>query len=720
MKLQESLWLLVTLLCVSCIQATILPQIPSLTNFKEAKHAAGFQLSSKTEIVVDAKFANLKANKHSPSLLDYAHTFSSDLSEIAGLKSIRVRTDSSKNQRKFGNAIYLTVLSQTSAKKYKYYNGNATDEAYELDINQDIIKISGSSALGTFWGTRSVLQQVAIHQNQHSSHISIPAGSGADVPGWEVRGFMLDAGRHWFDVEFLSDLCVYASFWKINEFHVHAVDNLWNPAYLEWQKLYAGFRFQAEPGSPLEGLSRPKNETWSRREFEWLQSKCLSYGVTVIPEIESPGHALAITQWKPELMIKGTPDNMNITQPEMIPTIKSIWKEFLPWFYGSEVSIGADEYEASLANDYIDFVNTMADYIHQQSGKSIRVWGTNEPSKTKKISTKVTIQHWDFPGDDIPVNLMKQGYNVINSEQSFLYLDGKSSGETSFPQELNQDIMWTGAPGGNGWAPNIFDAKDSSNNTAVDEPRLRGSIMPLWSDWGNNATTKLEVYYSFARSLATLGLKTWSGSGSSALTRSEFNSLYPLLNQVAPGQNLNRVVPSKGKVVVSYDFKKTKHGHVTDKSGNHYEASANNVKFGDSGATFEGSPKSYITTPIGSMGPPYTLSFTVNPTSLSGILFSGTDSVLLVNDLTWNVTGQLYSLNYTMPLNKATKVEIHATREVTYAYIGQEKTPRYWYTVLDIWGDYMQTANMSFAAPIQKIGAGFKGTISNVQLSQGA
>lgn len=60
---------------------------------------------------------------------------------------------------------------------------------------------------------------------------------------------------------------------------------------------------------------------------------------------------------------------MNITQPEMIPTIKSIWKEFLPWFYGSEVSIGADEYEASLANDYIDFVNTMADYIHQQSGK---------------------------------------------------------------------------------------------------------------------------------------------------------------------------------------------------------------------------------------------------------------------------------------------------------------------------------------------------------------
>jgi hexosaminidase len=60
---------------------------------------------------------------------------------------------------------------------------------------------------------------------------------------------------------------------------------------------------------------------------------------------------------------------MNISQPEMIPSIKSIWKEFLPWFTSKEVSIGADEYEASLANDYIDFVNTMSDYIHQESGK---------------------------------------------------------------------------------------------------------------------------------------------------------------------------------------------------------------------------------------------------------------------------------------------------------------------------------------------------------------
>lgn len=180
------------------------------------------------------------------------------------------------------------------------------------------------------------------------------------------------------------------------------------------------------------------------------------------------------------------------------------------------------------------------------------------------------------------------------------------------------------------------------------------------------------------------------------------------------------MVPSKGKVVLEYDFKDTRHGTVKDNSGNHYDGKVSNAKVTGSHAVFSGSSKSYIETPIDSMGPPYTLSFTVNPASNKGVLLSGIDSILLTDTLTWNVTGQLYSLNYSLPLNKETRVEIHATREATFAYIGKEKMPRYWYTSLDIWGDYMQTANMSFAAPIQKIGAGFKGSISNIRLSQGA
>ncbi|KAF5343891.1 hypothetical protein D9757_013462 [Collybiopsis confluens] len=68
-------------------------------------------------------------------------------------------------------------------------------------------------------------------------------------------------------------------------------------------------------------------------------------------------------------MVPGSPDLLNISYPDTIPSVKSIWDTILPWFTSSEVSIGADEYDESLANDYITFVNEMNGYIGGMSGK---------------------------------------------------------------------------------------------------------------------------------------------------------------------------------------------------------------------------------------------------------------------------------------------------------------------------------------------------------------
>ncbi len=78
-----------------------------------------------------------------------------------------------------------------------------------------------------------------------------------------------------------------------------------------------------------------------------------------------------------------------------------------------QVSIGADEYNSSLADDYNNFVNEMvcpyrsnapelrssrsraqSDFIGQESGKTIRLWGTREPSNKTSVSKNITIQHW--------------------------------------------------------------------------------------------------------------------------------------------------------------------------------------------------------------------------------------------------------------------------------------------------------------------------------------
>ena len=126
--------------------------------------------------------------------------------------------------------------------------------------------------------------------------------------------------------------------------------------------------------------------------------------MTIIPEIEAPGHALVISQWKPQLGLEGEIDLLNITYPDTIPTMETIWATFLPWFHSKAVHIGADEYvdptlsTYELAEQYNRFVNVMDGYIGAESGKEMRIWGTYPPQKnyTDNIYTNVTIQHWEF------------------------------------------------------------------------------------------------------------------------------------------------------------------------------------------------------------------------------------------------------------------------------------------------------------------------------------
>ncbi|KAJ3484576.1 hypothetical protein NLI96_g5560 [Meripilus lineatus] len=556
---------------------------------------------------------NIKVDTSSPSVMGFADVFRQDLISVTSFDTISLVSESNPSEGPIQGSREAPVIlmSIDSSLDYHYFNGKSSDEGYEIHITAFAGTIRAKEPIGIWWGTRTVLQQVVAAMGSSSSNteIRLSLGTLSDFPGWEVRGFMLDAGRHWFEASFLADLCIYASFFKLNEFHLHASDNLWNPAFLYgegnegWKNLYAAFRFRPSAGSKIEGLvpSYRLNETWTKADFIAMQDTCTHHGIRIVPEIDTPGHSLVISQWKPELMEIGQPDHLNLSHPDTIPTIKSIWDEFLPWFLSPEVSIGADEYDASLANDYILF-------------------GTNEPSDTFSISPNVTIQHWNFPGDDIPIRLMQSGYQVINSEQTFLYLDEKTSEGGQFPQTLNEDLMWGGAPGGAGWAPNIFSQTDATNNTHFDNPNLRGSIMALWCDWGNNASTHLEIYYQLSRSLALFGEKTWSGSGirASALTREEFNNVFPVLNSAALGQNLNRVVkPENGDTVFEYL-----------------------------------NPRIPQRTVFDSVGPPYVLSFSVMPSSASpstGVLFAGIDSKLHVSNLTFEAKGQLYSLGYTLP-----------------------------------------------------------------------
>ncbi len=197
--LLKTVFFLVSAACSTTLGSGLEPQIPSVASFTPS-HGA-FELSSVVQIVVDSKHAS----HGTPSLLDFANTFRDDLKDVVSYLGI-VPVSLSPNIPGITLGIPTIYLTLDTSSKYNLYNGEPTDEGYNLVVTPSSVTIKSSAPLGVWWGTRTLLQQAALQLSKGVPSVSFPAGNISDSPGWEVRGFMLDAGRHWYETAFLSKL----------------------------------------------------------------------------------------------------------------------------------------------------------------------------------------------------------------------------------------------------------------------------------------------------------------------------------------------------------------------------------------------------------------------------------------------------------------------------------------------------------------------------------
>ncbi|KAH7027841.1 glycoside hydrolase superfamily [Microdochium trichocladiopsis] len=333
----------------------------------------------------------------------------------------------------------------------------------------------------------------------------------------------------------------------MNEFHYHTSDNypLSRGRNDSWQDVYAQFSLRPERDLELlDGLIERKNETLSRADFEDLQLHCARRGITVIPEIEAPGHCLSITKWKPELALANKKDLLNLTHPDSIPTVQRIWQEFLPWFQTKEVHIGADEYDPTLADDYIRFVNEMERFVRTSSGKGIRIWGTYEPSENLSISQQVVVQHWQY-GQSDPVALARSHYQVINSEDWWAYMTLKNDHTPIFPapyaQFFNQTRIFDFAGhGGWQWEPSLFNPVNTTEQLPTGSHQNKGAILAAWNDNGPDATTQLEAFYAARRGIPLVASRAWGGRRGPLIDIAKWLTSVECFARRAPSQNLDR------------------------------------------------------------------------------------------------------------------------------------------------------------------------------------
>ncbi|KAJ2956660.1 hypothetical protein NQ176_g11306 [Zarea fungicola] len=515
-------------------------------------------------------------------------------------------------------------------------------------------------------------------------------------------------------------MCSYMSFFKQNTFHIHLSDNTIVPSYTpdNYNQTYARFRLWSDSGA-VAGLNKYANESYTRDDFDEIQTKCAQRGITIIPEIEAPGHALPIVQWKPQIGYQGDFSLLNISHPDTIPTMKTIWKEFLPWFHSSVVSIGADEYKGP-EEDYKKFVNEMAAFMNEEAGKSIRIWGTFPPTShagsPTTIDANITIQHWAYLFGDPYQEYIKNNYSVINSDEMF-YIVMKDG---PYGRTIDTATTFTGNPDGHGaWYPNIFNLSIPAENPSRDNKLVEGAIAPLWNDHGANTSVYSEAYYAWRDGVPALADKHWGGN----LTKDQYSKWFSLLLPKIPAQDLERRIPSKQDTIFSYDLQKIQGDTVKDNSGNQYDAKTS-CKGTDDSLTI--SPDCDVTTPWASKGRNYTMSLTLNIDKLSDpantTLVSGSDSVLMLTpNITLFASGIYYRLNNSIPLQTWVRLEISGRGTKTFASAFDEKGARLFpeqefMTVMSYYGQPLRWHEMAIEAPIQKI-TGWSGKVRNFTLT---
>jgi hexosaminidase len=314
----------IALLLGPCAHATIVPGLPTVP-FKASLDDGSWHLADLSSLVVDANFADSKNEDGMtlipPSLLEFANTFVGDIQDIFQVDLAAKAGSACHHSR--GQLSWCLVGHADSH--------TAADPRERIAARGDI---HGQPRMGR-----------ARHDGELYQHIEEDA---------RANRHQLDVARHYYPAEFLVDICSYMSFFKQNVFHIHLSDNLWNNvaiySYERQMSLYSAFRLLSDDPA-VEGLAARRNESYTREVWDDIQNKCAARGVTILPEIEAPGHALPITQWKPEIGMSTDYSLLNISNPETLPTMKTIWKTFLPWFQSKTIHIGADEYRDPSLDD---------------------------------------------------------------------------------------------------------------------------------------------------------------------------------------------------------------------------------------------------------------------------------------------------------------------------------------------------------------------------------
>src|SRR5665213_1874494 len=276
-KLFLSFFLFMSITTFCQVKVAIVPKPVSLE-----MHSGNFNLNSKTVIIANSSV------KHDADMLNFY------LQKFYGF-SLQVKNTSSKKNEE--NVIVLELLKPDDRKK----------DEYHLMVKTNEINIGGVSAEAIFYGIQTLIQLMpADKPGDGNTTFEIPQLFIKDYPRFQYRGMHLDVGRHFFDVNFVKKYIDYMALQKYNTFHWHLTeDQGWRIEIKKYPRLTSvgGFRngtvIGRYPGTGNDSIHY--GGFYTQEEIKDVIKYAKDRYITIIPEIEMPGHASAAIAAYPEL-----------------------------------------------------------------------------------------------------------------------------------------------------------------------------------------------------------------------------------------------------------------------------------------------------------------------------------------------------------------------------------------------------------------------------------
>jgi len=217
--------------------------------------------------------------------------------------------------------------------------------AYRLTIGVQAVLIAAAAPVGLFYGVQTLLQLLTTDGGE----VALPCVEITDSPRFSWRGMHLDVSRHFFSVDFVKKYIDLLARHKMNVFHWHLTDDQgWRIEIQRYPRLteVGAFRMDAD--------DRPYGGFYTQQEVRDVVAYASSRCVTIVPEIELPGHATAALAAYPEYSCTGGPFRVATTwgvfddvycagNDATFAFLENIFSEVAGLFPGQYVHIGGDE-----------------------------------------------------------------------------------------------------------------------------------------------------------------------------------------------------------------------------------------------------------------------------------------------------------------------------------------------------------------------------------------